>query len=290
MVGLKRIGLFLLTNLLVIVVISIISSLIGIDTQSYFGLLILCTIFGMTGSFISLRMSKFIAKKAYGIKIIDPSNANSVELYLYDTIAKMASSMGLKMPEVGIYLAKEVNAFATGASQNNSLVAFSSALLGNLDEAEIAAVAAHEMSHIKNGDMVTMTLLVGVANTFVMFFARVLAFAIDAASRDNRRGGLGFMGRWVLIVLFENVLMLLAYIPISYYSRWREYRADFGAANTTSPQDMINALDKIERFYSQDQRKDTFAMAKINNHRRASIYATHPNIEDRIRKLQELVV
>jgi heat shock protein HtpX len=264
--------------------------MIGIDTQSYYGLLILCTIFGVTGSFISLWISKFIAKKAYGIKLIDPLKASPKELYLYDSIEKMANSMGLGTPEVGVYQAKEVNAFATGASQNNSLVAFSSALLDTLNEDEIAAVAAHEMSHIKNGDMVTMTLLVGVANTFVMFFARVLAFAIDAASRDNRRGGLGFMGRWILIILFENVLMLLAYIPISYYSRWREYRADFGAANTTSPRDMINALDKIERFYTQDQKKDTFAMAKINNHRRVSLYATHPSIEDRIKKLQELLV
>ncbi len=290
MTGLKRIGLFLLTNLLVIIVISIITSFIGIDTQSYYGLLIFCSIFGMAGSFISLWMSKFLAKKAYRIKLIDPLNARGKELYIYDVIEKMAHQMGFKTPEIGIYQAQEVNAFATGASQNESLVAFSSGLLDALSEDELAAVAAHEMSHIKNGDMVTMTLLVGVANTFVMFFARVLAFAIAAASRDNKRGGLGFMGRWMLIILFENILMLLAYIPISYYSRWREYRADYGAATTTDPRFMISALDKIERFYAPDQKKDSFALAKINNHRKVSLYATHPSMADRIKRLQQLVV
>lgn len=286
MSGLRRIGLFLITNLLVIIVISIIAQFLGLDAGSYMGLLILCSLFGMTGAFISLWLSKFMAKKAYKIRLIEPQSATARELYIYDMIDKMAAHHGFKTPEVGIYNAKEVNAFATGASKDASLVAFSSGLLATLNDEELAAVAAHEMSHIKNGDMVTMTLLVGIANTFVMFFARVLAYGISAASKGNNRNG-GYMGRYLMVILFENVLMLLAYIPISAFSRKREYRADHGASEITNPNAMIAALQKIESYYYPEQKKDSFAMAKINNKHRVSLYATHPSIADRIKRLQE---
>jgi len=289
----KRIGLFLVTNLLVIFVITVVGSIIGVDfTQGgYLGLLILCLVFGMTGAFISLWMSKWIAKKVYKIKLIDPRTANGRELFIYETIRQMAEYQRMPMPEVGIYDKPEVNAFATGASRNRSLIAFSRGLVNQLTDDELASVAGHELSHIQNGDMVTMTLLTGIANTFVMFFARVLAIAIAAALRSNdRRGGLGFMGYWLLVILLENVLMLLAYIPICYFSRWREYRADNGAARLTSPQAMINALLRIESAHQQTTVKDSFAMAKINNQRKASLYSTHPSILDRVKRLQEQAI
>ncbi len=288
MTGIKRIGLFLVTNLLVVIVISIITSFIGLDSQSYMGLLILCTMFGLTGSFISLWMSKFIAKKAYRIQLIDPNKASGKELFLFNAIENMAQNMNVITPEIGVYQAQEANAFATGPSQDNSLVAFSSGIINNLNEDELAAVLAHEMSHIKNGDMVTMTLLVGIVNTFVMFFARILAIMLSSKLGNRKRGGMGFIGNWILIVLFENILMLLAYIPICSYSRWREYRADRGSAELTQPSHMINALEKIDRLYYPDQKKDSFALAKINNRHRASLYSTHPPISDRIKRLSEI--
>ncbi len=290
---LKRIGLFLATNLLVIFVITVVGMVFGIDfTQGgYLGLLILCLIFGMTGAFISLWMSKWIAKKIYKIKLIDPRTSTGRERFVYETIKQMAEYQRMPIPEVGIYDKPEVNAFATGASRNSSLIAFSSGLVNQLTDDELASVAAHELSHIQNGDMVTMTLLTGIANTFVMFFARVLAIAISAALRSgDRRGGLGFMGYWLLVILLENVLMLLAYIPICYFSRWREYRADHGAAELTTPQSMINALLRIESAFQQTAEKDSFAMAKINNKRKASLYSTHPSISDRVKRLQEQAI
>ena len=291
MTGLKRITIFLVTNFLVILIISVIMSFVGIPMDNLWGLLILCAMFGMMGSFISLWLSKTIAKWAYKIRIIDPRAAVGKELELYNTIRQMATHMRIMTPQIGIYEAKEVNAFATGASKDGALIAFSSQLLYQLDMEEVYAVAAHEMSHIVNGDMVTMTLLTGVANTFVMFFARVLALLIDSSMRgEGRRGGLGFMGQWILIILLENVLMLLAYIPISAFSRWREYSADAGAANITNPGQMISALRKIEEFYTPEPKKDSFAMAKINSHRRVSLYATHPSIADRIKRLQQMMV
>jgi len=291
---LKRIGLFLVTNLLVILVVSAVGMIFKIDfTQGgYLGLLILCLLFGMTGAFISLWMSRWIAKKVYKIQLIDPLRASGRELQIYNTIKQMADYMRMPMPEVGIYNRPEVNAFATGASQNSSLIAFSAGLVNKLNDDELASVAGHEMSHIQNGDMVTMTLLTGIANTFVMFFARVLAIAISVAMRDNDRrgGGLGYMGYWLLVILLENVLMLLAYIPICYFSRWREYRADSGAARLTSPHAMINALLRIESAYQQTPEKDSYAMAKISNHRKASLYSTHPSIEDRVKRLQQMAI
>ncbi|MDD2332463.1 MAG: protease HtpX [Candidatus Cloacimonetes bacterium] len=284
----RRIGLFLLTNLLVVIVISIILSFLGLDAASYTGLLVICSVFGMLGAFISLSMSKWIAKRSYRIQVIDPNQATGKELKLYNAIYQMASYHKISCPEVGIYQSNEVNAFATGASKNNSIIAFSSRLVDNLNDEEIEAVAAHELSHIVNGDMLTMTLLTGVANTFVMFFARVLAFAIDNAMRQNRRGGLGYLGYWMMIILLENVLMLLAYIPICYFSRQREYRADAGAASLTAPGAMITALQKIDSLYFPQQKKDSFALAKISNRHRASLYATHPSIPQRVEKLKTI--
>jgi len=290
MSGLKRIGLFLATNLLVVIVISVIMSFLGLDSASYTGLLVMCLLFGMVGSFISLSISKWVAKISYKIQVIDPNTAQGKILHLHRTISQMAAYKGIQCPEVGVYASREVNAFATGASKNSALIAVSSALLDALNEDELAAVAAHEFSHIENGDMLTMTLLTGVANTFVMFFARILAFAISNAMRGDRKGGLGVMGYWMMIILLENVLMLLAYIPVCYFSRWREYRADAGAAALTHPNSMIAALEKIDRNYFPEQKKDSYALAKINNRHRASLYASHPSIPQRIERLKHTSV
>ncbi len=267
---LKRIGIFLLTNILVMLVLGIVVGLLGLKMEDLWGLLIICAIFGMGGSLISLFLSKPMAKATYKIQI-------------------MAEERNIKMPEVGIYNSKDANAFATGASQNNALIAFSSALIDRLSEEELAAVAGHEMTHITNGDMVTMTLLMGVVNTFVMFFARILTVVIDNALRDDRGGGLGYFGYIMVIMVLQNILMLLANIPIAAYSRWREFKADAGSANLVGAGPMIEALKKIANAYVPEKRSDSYALAKINNQKRISLFATHPPIEVRIQHLQEML-
>lgn len=285
--AIKRLGLFLLTNLLVVITLTIIIEVLGIRLRDYAGLLAICAVFGFVGSYISLLLSKTIARWSYKIQLIDTGNASGRYLGLYQEIVKMSAHLGIRTPQVGIYPSNEVNAFATGASANSALVAFSSAIVDRLDDAELAAVAGHELSHITNGDMVTMTLLTGVANTFVMFFARVLASVI--ANRDRDGNGLGYMGYYLIVILLENILMLLAYIPISAFSRWREYGADFGAAQLTGAMPMITALQKIDRNYRPETKKDSFAMAKIESRKRVSLFATHPSIEARITRLQKLL-
>ncbi len=261
--------------------------ILGIRVSDYSGLLVLCAVFGFAGSFISLLLSKTIAKWSYKIQLIDRSNATGRYLNLYEAIEQMATHLGIKTPQVGIYASADVNAFATGASANGALIAFSSAILERLDDNEHMAVAGHELSHVTNGDMVTMTLLTGVANTFVMFFARIIASIIS--NRDNDGGGLGYMGSFLIVMVLENVLMMLAYIPISAFSRWREYGADAGAASLTGAQPMIYALQKIDRNYRPETKKDSFAMAKISSRKRVSLFATHPSIESRVERLQKLL-
>ncbi len=284
---LKRIGIFLLTNLLVMFAIGIIVNIFGLRMQGLWGLLIICALFGMGGSFISLMISKSMAKWGYKIQIIKPGTTHPKAAFLLSTIQQMAIHQGIKTPEVGIYNSPDANAFATGASRNSSLIAFSSGIVDRLSEEELAAVAGHELSHITNGDMVTMTLLMGVVNTFVMFAARIIAFAIDNFLRsDDRGGGLGFLGYYLVVNLLQNGLMLLAYIPISAYSRQREFGADAGAAKLTGAVPMIEALKKISLAYYPEKRSDSFAMAKISNRRKVSLFATHPSLEARIERLK----
>lgn len=287
--GLKRIAYFLMLNALVVMMLSIILSFVQLPKEQTVSLLIICALFGFLGSFISLLLSKVSAKMIYKIQIINPSKASGKAAFLYDTIEKMAASKGIKTPEVGIYPAKDVNAFATGASKNKSLVAFSSGMLDILSEDEIAAVAGHELTHITEGDMVSMTLVMGLVNTFVMFVARIVATGIDIAMRgDRERGGLGYFGYYMVVMLLQNVLMLLAMIPVSYYSRQREFKADGGAANITSPHQMISALEKIDRYYFPEKKQDSFALAKINSKNRATLFATHPSISARIERLRNM--
>ena len=289
MQGLRRIGFFIMLNFLVVMMLSLVLSFVNIPADQYWGLLVFCAIFGFAGSFISLAASKFMAKAAYKLQMIDASSSDPKARYLYQTVEAMARERGIKTPEVGIYASKDVNAFATGASRNKSLVAFSSAMLQLMPEDELAAVAGHEMTHISQGDMVSMTLAMGLVNTFVMFMARIVAALIDSAMRGDRgRGGLGYFGYYMVVMLLQNVLMLLAMIPMSYYSRYREYRADRGAAELTGAGSMIEALKKIDRYYAPDRKADSYALAKINNRKKMSLFATHPPIEERIKRLMEL--
>lgn len=291
MSALRRIGFFLLTNILVMMMLTVILSFVGLRMDDVGGLLVICAIFGFGGSLISLWMSKFTVKMAYKVKKINPANASSKELYVLDTIQKMAQYNKIKMPEVGIFPSNVPNAFATGATKNSALIAFSTGLINSLSEEEIAAVAGHEMTHVLQGDMVTMSLLMGLVNTFVMFVARILAFALDMALRDNKgRGGLGYFGYMLVVMLLQNVLFLLAYIPISAYSRHREYRADAGAAKLVSPMAMISALRALD-LTNQPVSPKAMAtdMAMINNKRKVSLFATHPTIEDRVRALEQML-
>ena len=290
----KRIGLFLLTNFLVIITVSLILNialpLLGISPRGVTGLDVMCGVFGMVGAFISLAMSRWMAKKAYNIQLIQ-SNEQSYELReIYQMVARLSKQAGLpEVPEVGVYQSAEPNAFATGPSKSKSIVAFSTGLLNAMSKDEVEAVAGHEISHIANGDMVTMTLLTGIANALVMFLSRIIAGIIDQAMRgDDGEGGLGFFAYIIVVNLLETVFMLLATIPIAAFSRYREYRADAGAAKLTTPSAMANALKSLSRAAQMPTKSDSYAIAKISSNRRVSLWSTHPSIEDRVARLQKM--
>ncbi len=290
----KRIGLFLLTNFLVIITVSLILNIalpmLGINPTGVTRLAVMCGVFGMVGAFISLAISRWMAKKAYNIQILKGNEQNHELREIYQMVARLSKQAGLPtVPEVGIYESAEPNAFATGPSKSKSLVAFSTGLLNAMSKNEVEAVTAHEISHIANGDMVTMTLLTGIANALVMFLSRIIAGIIDSALRgDDDEGGLGFFAYIMVVMVLESVFMLLATIPIAAFSRYREYKADAGAARLTSPTAMANALKSLARTAEIPTHKDSFAISKISSNRRVSLWSTHPSIEDRVAKLMSL--
>ena len=287
----KRIFLFLITNALVIFTVSIIVNLIlpffGIRLPpGYSGLAIFCGIFGMGGAVISLMISRWMAKRAYKIQLVSATHPDPAARQLFQTIDHLARKSGLPTPEVGIYHSPEPNAFATGPSKKSALIAFSTGILNQMGPREIEAVAAHEISHIRNGDMVTMTLLTGIANALVMFLSRVIAKIIDNFLRDDRgSGGLGMIGYYITVFALESLLMLLAYIPIAAFSRWREFRADAGAASLTSPHAMASALQALQNAVVNKAEPKNFAMAKISSNIKVSLWATHPPLAVRIARL-----
>ena len=292
---LKRVFLFLATNILVVLTVSLILNILlpamGIKVSGgIYGLAIFCGIFGMVGAFISLAISRWVAKRAYNIQLINNNTQDYHAREIYEMVVRLSRQAGLNaVPEVGIYTAKEPNAFATGPSKNSSLVAFSTGLINSMNREEIEAVAAHEITHITSGDMVTMTLLTGIANALVMFIARLAAMAIDNfLSDENGNGGLGYFGYIMIVMLLETVLMLLASIPIAAFSRFREFKADAGSAKITSPRAMASALQRLGEMASIPQQKDSFATAKISSSRRMSLFATHPSLEDRIARLRRM--
>ncbi len=290
---LKRFGLFLLTNFLVIVTVSVILNVIlplfGIRLQGTMAMAVFCGVFGMSGAFISLWISKWMAKRSYNLHIIDSNERDPGLRSIHDMIVRLARQAKLpNPPEVAVYDSPDPNAFATGPSKSNSLVAFSTGLLRSMNQQEVEAVAAHEVSHIANGDMVTMTLLTGIANTFVMFFSRIVASVIDSFLRDDDgNGGLGFIAYFAVVFVLDTVFMILASIPLAAFSRWREYRADAGAAKLTSPHAMAAALQRLKEFTDVETQKDSFATAKISSGRRLSLWASHPSLDSRIARLQQ---
>lgn len=297
----KRIALFLGVNFLVIAVISFLSYVFNIQpylTQyglNYTSLAIFCLLWGMVGSMISLLLSKFMAKWMMGVRIIDPNSGNSSERALVQTIFALARKAGLpSMPEVGIYDSPEVNAFATGPSRSNSLVAVSSGLLSRMREDEIEGVLGHEIAHIANGDMVTMTLLQGIINAFVMFFARVLAFVIMRLFRRGEESdseSVSPLFYQLTVFVLEMIFMVLGIMVVAAFSRYREFRADAGGARLAGPEKMKNALIALKRTIEiKDPVHDQQSVEALKISGRQgflSLFATHPPLDKRIEALQQ---
>ncbi len=298
----KRVGLFLLVNMLVIVVgataISIIMRMFGLEpyaTQhgiNYGSLMIICLVWGMAGSFVSLMISKFMAKTMFKLQVLEPNGPNAE---LVRRVHQLAQRAGLsKMPEVAIYNSPEVNAFATGPSRNNSLVAVSTGLLQNMNSEEAEGVLAHEVAHIANGDMVTMALIQGVVNAFVIFFARVVTLIIDNFLRKDDGPGLGFFAYIMLNNLFHIIFGILASPVVFAFSRWREYRADAGGAQLAGKHKMIAALEALKRTYERAEVKSeindsSVRTMKISSHTKMSeLFSTHPTLDKRIEALKRM--
>jgi len=282
----KRIFLFLLTNLAIVLTLTIVVSLLGVAGGPDLGsLAVFCLIWGMGGAFISLQMSRWIAKRATGVQLIDGRSGNAQLDWLYQTVERLTRQANLPMPEVGVYESGEVNAFATGPSKSRSLVAVSAGLMRAMREDEIEGVLAHEVSHIANGDMVTMTLLQGVMNAFVMFFARLIA-SVLVRSDDNRRGGGGMY--FLVVIVLQIVLGILASLITAWFSRYREYRADAGGAHLAGRERMLGALRRLAANHELvDTRHQALATMKISDLPAwMSLLSTHPPLEDRIAALQ----
>lgn len=281
-----RIGLFVLTNLAVMLVFGIVLSILGIDAQSMVGLLIFAAIFGFTGSLISLFLSKSMALKSVGGKVItQPQTAQ--EQWFVDVVRRQSELLNLKMPDVVIYQAADMNAFATGAKRDNSLVAVSSALLETMTKNEAEAVIAHEMSHIANGDMVTMTLLQGVLNTFVIFISRILASVVSQAMSERNRGG-SRMIYFLIVMVFEFVFGLLASMIAMWFSRQREYYADAGSAKLVGTQKMIAALERLKTSYEpqEDASMMAFCIHGAKKVKLSALFMSHPPLDKRIEALR----
>ncbi len=296
---LKRVLLFIATNCLVILTISILVNVLGVHHYlgahgiNYQQLAIFCAIWGMGGAFISLLLSKFIAKMAMGVVIIHPQNATRDEHFLIDMVTRLSRQAGLRsVPEVGIYHSPEYNAFATGPTKNNALVAVSSGLLSGMTRHDIEAILGHEISHIANGDMVTLTLVQGVVNSFALFLSRLLAYAISIAlSRgDDRETTLSPFTYGMLSLVFDMIFTLLGSILVATFSRWREYRADHGGARLVGPQQMIAALRKLQYAAEiQDDRAPSLAALKISQRSHwLALFSTHPPLDARIARLSNM--
>lgn len=281
-----RIGLFILTNLAVMFVFGIVLSLFGVDSSSVTGLLIIAAIFGFGGSIISLLLSKSMAIRAVGGQIIkQPSNAQ--EQWLVDIVRRQAKQVNIKMPDVVIYQAPDMNAFATGARRDNSLVAVSTALLDTMSRDEAEAVIAHEMSHIANGDMVTMTLLQGVLNTFVIFISRMLA-SVAAQAISERNRGMSTMLYFVIVMVFEFIFGILASLIAMWFSRRREFYADAGSARLVGTHKMIAALERLKSSYEPKEESTIMAFC-INGAKKvkfSELFMSHPALDKRIEALR----
>ena len=297
----SRVLLFLATNILVIATISIVTNLLGLHSYltshgiNYLSLAIFCALWGTAGAFISLFTSKFIAKKSMGVNIIDPNTAAGEEKDIIDLIHRLARKACLKtMPEVGIYNSPELNAFATGPTKNNSLLAVSSGLLQKMNPDEIEGVLGHEITHITNGDMVTMTLILGIINAFALFLSRLAAYVISvgAAERNNNEGTINGPGPlfFMLSMVFDILFTFLGSILVAAFSRHREYRADKGGAILAGRDKMIEALQALQKAIEpEDTRAPSLATLKISHKSGGfrALFSSHPPLELRIARLQK---
>ncbi len=289
----KRVFLFIATNLAIIVLLSITLRILGVDSildaegvnLNVNALLVLSAVFGMGGSFISLAISKWTAKRFTGAHVIDRPR-NDSESWLINTVKRHANGAGIGMPEVAIYDSPDPNAFATGARRNNALVAVSTGLLSRMKAEEVDAVLAHEVSHIANGDMVTLALIQGVVNTFVIFLARVIGHVVDRVVFRNERGyGMGY---FIVVIVAQLVLGALASVIVFWFSRRREFRADAGAARLAGRDNMIAALESLQRSSEPPQLPKQIAAFGISGGEKGGIkrlFMTHPPLSERIAAL-----
>ena len=290
----KRVFLFLITNLAILFVLAVALRVLGLDWLlfqygiDFWPLLAFSFIFGMGGAFISLRISKWTAKRWMGLTVIDEPRGNT-EIWLVNTVQNHARAANIAMPEVAIYDSPEPNAFATGPSRNNSLVAVSTGLLRSMNADQASAVLGHEVSHVANGDMVTLTLLQGVLNTFVIFLSRVIGYVVDRALHRDGEGGYG-MGYFVTVIVTQILLGILASMVVAWYSRRREYRADAGGAYLAGRANMIGALGALQRSVEPEHMPEQLEAMGISGVRKGGLrrlFASHPPIEDRIAALRE---
>lgn len=281
----KRVFLFAVTNIAIVVTISVVLSLLGVRPGGGVQQLALfCLIWGMGASFVSLQLSRWMAKRAMGVKLVDGNTGNADADWLFRTVERLAQQANLPVPEVGIYDSPEVNAFATGPSKSRSLVAVSTGILRAMNRKELEAVLAHEVSHIGNGDMVTMTLLQGVINAFVMFLSRIVANVVASSVRSERGAQMAY---YATLIAMEIVLGFVGMLVTSWFSRYREFRADAGAAALTGRESMIAALQKLMGTAQLvDQSQPALASFKIAGAK--SLFSTHPPLEARIEALRNL--
>lgn len=280
----KRMFLFLATNMAVLALVSIIMSILGVNSQQFSGLLIMAALFGFGGSIVSLLLSKWMAKRTTGAQVIEQPR-NETELWLVNTVRRQAQEAGIGMPEVAIYDAPEINAFATGANRNHALVAVSTGLLRSMSRDEAEAVLGHEVSHVANGDMVTMALLQGVLNTFVIVLARVVGRIVDGVISGNRENeGPGF-GYFVIVFVLEMVFGVFASMIAMWFSRYREFRADAGGAQLAGRQKMIAALERLAQMHGESSLPKQVAAFGISGGM-SGLLRSHPPLEDRIAALR----
>jgi len=288
----KRILLFLATNLAVVLVLSVVMQLLGIDQYiaaqggSAYGLLVFAAVFGFGGALISLAMSKWSAKRMMGVRLIDQPRDN-MERWLVDTVRRQAEEAGIGMPEIGIFESPEPNAFATGANKNKALVAVSTGLIQRMRKEEVEAVLGHEVGHVANGDMVTLTLIQGVVNTFVIFLARIIGNFIDKAIFKNENGG--GIGYFVVVIVCEILLGILASVIVMWFSRKREFRADAAGALLASPQAMVGALEALKRAQHPEGLPQQMAAFGINSGVPSGfkrLFMSHPPLDERIDALK----
>lgn len=290
-------------NLLVVTTIGIVIGLVvplvfhkGIPMNRYAPLMVICVLWGFGGAFISLLISRWMAKMMMGVRVIDANTTDPTEIALVRMVENLSRTANIPMPEVGIYDSPEINAFATGPSKSRSLVAVSSGLIRNMRQPEVEGVLSHEIAHIANGDMVTMTLIQGVINAFVLFLSYVLAFAVSQAmsrnSDDDRESGGNWFLQMILVNVFQMVFSVLGFIIVAWFSRWREFRADAGGARYGGRERMVAALKALKTVHEQGadqvgESKPAFASFKISGGGILGLFSTHPPLDERIARLEK---